>query len=418
MSTDAKPETVSRLATEAAAEQSFFRPEAIQHYLNRADRAVVLRVAPPWTWILVLGIVVFILTAVTFGIVGRVEITDRTRGVIRPLAGVRSLRAPAEGVVEEVRVRAGDLVPPGGLVFRLRVVTTESSVRDAETRLKLAMDLARHTAELEDRSHEEQVTALKNRLRILDLAVTSLRQSLERSEKALSMQRSLRTAGVTSDAAVLQAEDALDRARRDLGMTLQQVEQARQELSTIELRHASAAEQRRNELERGRSEIEGQRLWVEHTLVRAPIAGWVESLLVHEGDTVPAGSEVARLVPAQGAVHVVTFVPERDRRFMTPGQTALLEFDQFPYQDYGTVPARITRVGQEVATLVEIRQALGESFVPQSPMFRVELSIAEPRPELRGKLQSGTQVTVRFTLRRIRPIAFVADRILRGRSTP
>jgi hypothetical protein len=89
----------------------------------------------------------------------------------------------------------------------------------------------------------------------------------------------------------------------------------------------------------------------------------------------------------------------------------VLELDQLPYAEYGTVRARIERISADLASAYEIREALGDHPLPAQPTFRVELRVLEAGAAARAgiPLRSGMLMNARFTLRRQRLITLVLD---------
>ncbi len=408
-------QSLAKLATDAAEHADLFRREAVEYYAQQAERAVVLRVAPPWTWTLVISVAVLLLVMLALSVFGKIEIIDRTRGIVRPAAGIRSLRARATGVVASVSAQSGDYVGLASELIHLDVIETLSSLKDARARLELANRVAQRAALEEERNYHQQMLALQSRQEILAQQVKSLESSVVRANQIAATQAQLENSGVASRIDILKAEDARDRARRELDSTRQLIEQTRQELANVRLEHESRDRERHQEIDAASNQVTAREILLEAASVRAPISGYVESVLVHKGDVVEAGTEIARLVPADATMEVVTFLPERDRAFVAPGHEALLEFDQFPFQEYGTARAHITRVGQDLATLVELRQVFGETYAPTGPVFSIQLQIDDGGPRLQQTLRSGMQVTVRFTLRKQRPLSFITEPVLRGR---
>jgi len=107
----------------------------------------------------------------------------------------------------------------------------------------------------------------------------------------------------------------------------------------------------------------------------------------------------------------VCFLPEKDRAFVKEGDAALLEMDQLPYAEFGTVRARVLRISSDLASPHELQDALGEGPALAAPSFRVELEITDAGAARKAKvpLRSGMLLNARFTLRRQRLITLVLE---------
>jgi hypothetical protein len=104
----------------------------------------------------------------------------------------------------------------------------------------------------------------------------------------------------------------------------------------------------------------------------------------------------------------VSFLAERDRAFAKPGDEVELELDQLPHAQYGTLRARVARIGDDLASPAEIRDAVGEDQ-KIGPSYRVELEItdATAAEAAHVKLRTGALMNARFTLRRQKLVTLV-----------
>ena len=106
---------------------SLFRQEALEHHLQVERGEGLVHVSPPWTWSLLWTVVVGVVAALIAAILGRVEITARGRGIIRPAAGVRLLVAQVDGTVRAIGARSGDVVEPGAVLLRLEAPEVQAA---------------------------------------------------------------------------------------------------------------------------------------------------------------------------------------------------------------------------------------------------------------------------------------------------
>jgi multidrug efflux pump subunit AcrA (membrane-fusion protein) len=138
------------------------------------------------------------------------------------------------------------------------------------------------------------------------------------------------------------------------------------------------------------------------------VAGIVEAVTVKVGDVVQATQIVGKLVPQDRRFQVVAFLPEKDRSSVKLGDEVRLELEQFPYAEFGTIRGHIKRIGDDLASSAEMREALGEDARLSGSAYRVEIAISDPAAIESGgiNLRSGMLMNVRYTLRRERPITF------------
>jgi membrane fusion protein (multidrug efflux system) len=211
------------------------------------------------------------------------------------------------------------------------------SLREAAARLREA-DAAVALAEEEER-----------RLRALVEAAAAAPADLTRATAELRQRRAAREAlahdGTARDAE-LRARDSSRRARRE----------------QIARQHAELD----GDLAAARAEVERLSYEVEQMTIRAPVAGTLGDVSpLQPGAVVSAGDVIATVVPAGELQIVAAFPPDAIGR-IAPGQRAHLRLDSFPWTQYGTVAARVTRVGNELregAIRVELAPSASPRFV-------------------------------------------------------
>lgn len=95
--------------------------------------------------------------------------------------------------------------------------------------------------------------------------------------------------------------------------------------------------------------LERLALDIDHHKVRAPVAGRVGDVApLHSGETVAMGQKLVTVIPAGELIAVADFEPAAVLGRVRPGQAAELRLDGFPWAQYGTVAATVTRVAGEI----------------------------------------------------------------------
>jgi len=88
---------------------------------------------------------------------------------------------------------------------------------------------------------------------------------------------------------------------------------------------------------------------IDRHIVRAPVAGTVADVAaLHTGAYVAQGERLATVVPHGGLIIVADFAPAAVLGRIRPGQHARLRLDGFPWAQYGSLEATVTRVAGEV----------------------------------------------------------------------
>jgi len=138
---------------------------------------------------------------------------------------------------------------------------------------------------------------------------------------------------------------------------------------------------------------------IERKHYRAPASGHlVDVAELGAGAFIADGQRVGTIVSNDAEVRVRARFPKEVVGMIQPGQTAQLKLDGYPWTIYGTVPAKVTRVGTEPG-LVATPEAIPGTV-------RVELDIEAPA-DSRIQLHHGMTATVEVEVARVSPIALL-----------
>ena len=130
---------------------------------------------------------------------------------------------------------------------------------------------------------------------------------------------------------------------------------------------------------------------VERRSIRAPVSGMIgEVATLRPGAVVQEGEKLGAIVPLGRLRAVAQFPPSAALGRIRLGQRARVRLDGFPWAQYGSIPATVSRVAGEV----------------RDGQVRVELSIA-PAAASRVPLQHGLPGSVEVEVERLTPAALV-----------
>jgi multidrug resistance efflux pump len=403
------PRAPAPAAPPAATRPQIFRAEAMRHRLSAEEGRGVIRIAPPWAWAIVCCVVAALAAALVASIVGQVEVTTRGRGILRPTAGVRALTSQAGGTVAKVEARSGQVVRAGAVLLRIDAPDVQAQVLEADRQLEALRTQFSGVAAQQDQHYAEQIESLRARARRTEEQITSLRGTVKFQERRVAADAQLVAKGLLSELAAGDGRESLAQAQRQLSGAEQSLDQTRQELASLEGRRQDDLWQRQQAISAAQNRRDSLALQERQSVVTAPEDGTVDALSARVGEVVRAGQTVGKLIPAGSPLQVVAFLAERDRGFVKPGDEVRLELDQLPHAEYGTLRARIARIGDDLASPAEIREALGDEQKLEAPSYRVELEItdATPAEAAHVTLRTGGLMDVRYTLRRQRLITLV-----------
>jgi multidrug resistance efflux pump len=319
------------------------------------------------------------------------------------------IEAPIAGRVVAIHCADGQQVRASDVLYEL-----DSSVE----RLRLEQERVRLTAlkgrrEVLEREIAAEAEAQHDDERTAPAGLAEARARLREAEATARLREeeakraaALHAKGVLSDLDRLRAEaeaqkqraavDALDMRVRQLDLEERargskgrvRIEQLRRELADVDGEIATAA-----------AAIDVARQGVERHLIRASVDGRIgEMAPVQTGLVFARGEKLGVIIPDGAPAIVAEFPASEAIGRIRPGQQARLRVDGFPWTQYGSVPAVVTRVA-------------GES---RDGRVRVELAV-DPSAESRIPIRHGLPGTVEVEVDRVSPAALAAQAV--GRTT-
>jgi len=288
-------------------------------------------------------------------------------------------KATAEGLEEELVVIREQIAnkraeaKATGQVDEVAVREAEEREQEIAPRHKLAEERAELAAKSPTGSMSE-IEKLERRTDVDALALAKTAQNL--AVIRLRREQSVRGQTLTAQLLGLRREELKTEGQlRELGVAIQRLEYQ------IEKKH-----------------------------YRAPASGrLVDVAELGEGAFIADGQRVGTIVSNDAEVRVRARFPKEDVGLLQPGQTAQLKLDGYPWTIYGTVPAKVTRVGTEPG-LVATPEAIPGTV-------RVELDIETPA-DSRIELRHGMTATVEVEVARVSPVALLMRSIGEWRATP
>lgn len=292
-----------------------------------------------------------------FGSVTVYEISRRARVEVRSaphhVAALVASKVVSTSLLIGREVRAGDvLIELDASSEKFRLAEEEARLASIPGRIgSLRREVeARARAQRDDQS-SAAATAEVSRLkaREADAAVELARSTQQRLAK-------LNSSGWTS---TVDAERATNEAvrltasRDSIVSDLRRIEsdgQARANMHDAEIETLKRSiVQLEGDAATSRATIARLRAEIEKHLVRAPINGRIGDVVpLSTGAYVAEGQRLATVVPTDDLIIVADFSPSLTLGRVRPGQKAQLRLDAFPWAQFGSVPATVTRVASEI----------------------------------------------------------------------
>jgi membrane fusion protein len=382
-----------------------FRWQASEHQASRLHGSVLLRQPISMT---VLTVLFSIIAALLVGFFFRAGFArkERVAGWLMPDLGLIQATAQQAGIVGACRVREGQLVGAGEVLF---VVSAERSTARGETQQAVTTSLR---ARLDSLRAEQRRIALHAKLRLAALRRRSadLLAQLRELDAEIKLQQKRRAVADELDrrfnklagpryVSVLDAKQRtvaaleeristhqLARSREGLRGEIARVEAERQQLPLQVEGDTAALGRQRAELEESLARSESLR----ETLVRAPSAGRVTSIGARPGQPVTGGQALATLLPSDAVLETVLFAPSRAVGFVRRGTAVMVRVEAFPFERFGQFRGLVREVSRSPVLPAELPSKLAAD----GPYFRVRVRLVDTRPGLELKPGMRAEATL------------------------
>lgn len=434
-----------RLFVSSSSTRPLFRSEALLAQQQQALGGVQLVRPLALSW-LTAGAALALVALVAFVSLAHYTGKATAAGVLVPDRGLIRLVPAAAGTVLERRVVEGQAVRAGDVLFVL-ALERPSLAAGAQAQVRRSLDERRQSladaaqaqallAETQAAALDRRLAALRGELAQLEAEASLRQQRLALAEQALARLQSLQADQFVSAAQVqAKSEEVLGLraavqagARQRLALEREQAEIDGQRRALPLLARSSAGGLQRDlaQAERDAAEQDAE----QRLVLRAPQDGVVGTLLAEPGQAVSPASALASLVPAGSLLQAHLYAPSSAVGFVQPGQAVRLRFEAFPYQKFGSQPARVLQVSRTplaASELAALALPVGGSAGggagtgnaggagSAEPMFRITVALeGEPVAQ---PLAAGMRLHADVQLERRRLIEWLFEPLLglRGR---
>lgn len=435
---------MARTADENAPNYTDFLPEA---------QAISEQRHSPLASILIMVIAGFFLVIILWAALAVVDQAVVAPGQVRPGGKVKVVNHPEGGAVAEILVRDGDLIDKDQAVLILDDQLIRAEVRRLKgDLLTLEAELARLEAEAADGTGinfprsviDDRPDLVATHTRLFEArkaALAAQRESADREiEQAQAEINSLRVRIRTlqSSAQVLQEQVAslqtltdkghfpflrFQSVQRQLNETLGELDQTRESLDSA-TSALSAARSRRREIDdtarsgvladlaesrgardRTAAALEQAETRLERTIIRSPVAGYVQNLAVNNsGQAVRPNEPLMSVVPQSDELIVQVRVANKDIGGVENGQDAVVKVRAYDFIKYGSLEGKVERIAKDANRDEQTGQVFFNVDIRTSKTYLGETpGQYEVRPgmEVDAELKSGSRSVLSFLTDRV-----------------
>ncbi|GIU14575.1 MULTISPECIES: HlyD family efflux transporter periplasmic adaptor subunit [unclassified Shewanella] len=315
---------------------------------------------------------------------------ETVRGYLVPDKGLIKTYANRSGNIDVLHVSEGDIIKKGSplatIVLSRSMLSGEELSESLIDELKLQLTLLTTEQRVNQSLLAKETQRLKNAItdnkKALNVSVkleTLLTEKLALQLKQQAQHQKLFDDGYLSTLDYQSQQQKLITVRQEIeNLKSNQVQiqsQLNDALSELDILPSQFSlkdgdiERRRSELKRQIDETENSYRFV----IRAAEAGTVASIQVVEGEFIATNRPLMSLIPQGAQLVAELLLPTRSAGFVKTGDEARLRFDAFPYQRFGFLESRVSRIDK--ALLLD-----GEAKVPvalSEPVYRIRTQLSK-----------------------------------------
>ncbi|MBN3869620.1 HlyD family secretion protein [Nostoc sp. JL33] len=373
-------------------------------YLPRIQDNEFLPPLGRWT---TLGGLMFVCTlglAVPLASITKYKVTVKGQAVVRPAGELRLVQAATEGQVMRVFVAENQVVKKGDVIAtidnsklqtkksqlqsnigqsRLQIIQINAQINAINNQVVAETErvnrvIAGAEAELSGRSRDFQDKLITTATDVEEAKanVNAAIAGLKAAQSKRNRYESVAKAGALSQdqfeeaqLAVRQQEQALQAAKAKLqhfqtalnpsnaevAIASQRIAQEKAtgqaSIATLDKERLALIQQRieiQKQLESDTRELQQVNIDLSQTVITATADGIVSKLnLRNSGQTVPAGQEIAQIVPSNVPLELKAVVALQDKNKLKQGQTVQMRVSACPYPDYGTLKGKVKTISPD-----------------------------------------------------------------------
>jgi membrane fusion protein len=366
-------------------------------------------------------------TIVAFLVFGSYTRKVDVRGILAPSQGLIKVIPSRAGLISDCRVKEGQSVKAGDVLFVLSSERETAGQGSAETAISELLKARRDSLQ---RDQDALRLQFSQRLDAAHRRAEDMGAEARRIDEQISLQqRRVQMAGAAlkrfSDLAAdnfvsqVQVEgkqaDMLDQEQR-----LSELQRARatsaRELSTAQaevrdlqvqaVRDQQAGDRNMATTEQELTENEARR----QILVSAPADGIVTAITADAGQSVSGNQPLAAILPKGSELEAELYAPSRAVGFLRPGMTVQLRYQAYSYQKFGQARGRVREISRTALRPEELN--LPFNLGTGEPVYRVRVALdrqSVPAYGVEQPLRSGATLDGNILLEKRRLYEWVLE---------
>ena len=359
---------------------------AVMEKNSRASRVVIWMIAISFSWLVV------------WAYFAEIDELTRGPGKVIPSKQVQVIQNLEGGIVSEILVDEGVIVEKGQVLLKIDDTSFSSSYAENNLRhLELKAQAVRLTAEASGKEtqsmaaitdemrpfmeHErslyqlnkkqlykkqsilqEQVNQRRHELKEAQAKYKQLQMDYRLIQQEVKITKPLVAKGIVSQVEFLQLsrqasgiKGEMNSVKLSIPRTKSTIKEAKNKMAEAKLSFRHDAKEELNkvlaEIARISESSDALEDRVKRTLVRSPVKGIVQRLLVNTiNGVIQPGMDIVEIIPFNDNLLIETKIKPSDIAYLYPGQKAMVKFTAYDFSIYGSLEGQVTLISADTIT--------------------------------------------------------------------
>jgi HlyD family secretion protein len=329
----------------APPEKTIFRKAALERLSSPEQLDYLMSVTSPVGWLALSALAGVLFLIVLWGFLGRIPDTVAGSGILIRGGAVYDVAAGSDGFITQVLVKTGDQVKAGQVVAKMSQSQLELKIKSSQAQLKVLQEQDADMTAREDKNDAAALADYKKQDQALLDAIASYKVQIEADQREYDNKQSLLQKGLTTQAEVNKARDALYGVKGQVADT--QVKES--QIATDEIKLARETQTSRNARLK---EINSTKLQLQEYIeernagvqVLCNYSGRVIEKLVERGSPVAAKDRVITVEAEDAPMLAVIYVPAAEGKKVLPNQEIRVSPSTVKAEEYGFILGKVTNV--------------------------------------------------------------------------
>ncbi len=414
------------------ANDKVFRQAVLDRLASPEQLHTLMRVTDAKGWLALVGCLALLVTAGTWGVMGRVPTKVEASGILIYSGGLADVVALGSGQVTALEVEVGDYVKQGDVIAQVAQPELREQIAAARSRLLELKSNLEKNKKAGGRDVSLRMSAASSANVNLNSAISASQQRITELEARLAKQEELQSKGLLTGEKVESTREALRSAR--VSIETMRADRQRLAVDSFSAQRANEAALMSEELQVQDSERQIKLLeekLEQNSRVKSTHDGRVVELRSMVGDLLTPGKPIISLerTGEKGGLQALLYVDSREGKAINPGMEVQIAPSVVRKERYGVMLGTVKSVESFPSTRQGMMRVLHNEQLVQSFLaetagtpiaVRAELTIDESTasgyrwssqkgPDL--SLSSGTRCEAYVTTRSQRPISLVVPEL-------